>query len=479
MYSPFDKSLDELTLTDIQQLVDEKNPENWFIEYKSRIPISNGALDAVKIAKSVSSFANTKGGWIFWGIECTGNEPTALPGIDISGYVRFHDDISRIISSNVNPNPVFHFKDIPLTRGNIIFVIHVEESPTPPYITNQGIIYQRENNESKPIKDRYIIEKMNEKAEQYIASIEHFSEFDLGETKGESDGNASHLELYLFPKPFDYHLFKDFHKTSFFDSVCGCFFGGNSFSFDLGEEKKEISITLGFNSIYATNDSIIVRAINDKNLIYKTTTVELFNNGNLKVTLPLFDFSAASAPDYYGDSKLLRYLLDKYCPEKEVSQVMPGFGNSLPYHLPPRRQRPETDFSSHIRLIDGGNLVLSIMAVVTIYEKILLDNGFEKDVALGMRARISNVWRKFVFFDGEDYLEKIKRYNFPLIPRNDLEIPTFKNAKNYEFHFNEGNLAFLISTFIINGLGLPDPGSISYVELIKSAVARFEGTKRT
>ena len=90
-----------------------------------------------------------------------------------------------------------------MDTSEIVFIIQVEESPTPPYINCQGIIYQRENNESKPIKERYIIEKLNEKTLNYYNSIERFSVFDLGITKGQSKSQQSFLELYLFPQPFD------------------------------------------------------------------------------------------------------------------------------------------------------------------------------------------------------------------------------------------------------------------------------------
>lgn len=476
MYSPFDKDIDQLELSDLQKLIDEKISENWFIEYKSRIPITGNSLDGIKIAKSVSSFANTKGGWIFWGIECSGNEPTAIIGVDLSGYERFQDDVSRVITSNINPVPVFHFKEIKLEGNTIVFIILVEESPIPPYVTNQGIIYQRENNESKPIRDRYIIEKMNEKAQQYNASIEDFSQFELGETKGEADSNLSQLELFLFPKPFGYENFKDFHKTSFFEMVSECFFNGNEFSFELGEEKKVIRITMGFNSIYTTNDSIVIRAINSKNMIFKTPTIELFRNGNLKATVPIFDFGPKNIPDHYENSLVLKYLLDKHFPEGDVPQYGRNYLSRIDPNLPPIRQRVENDFSRHIRFIDGGSLVLSIMMIVTIYEKILQDGGFNMSIPLGMRTRITNVWRKFVFFEGKDYLDKIKRYNIPLIPKSELEIPAFKNGSNYEFRFDEGSLAFLISTFILHGIGIPDPEGISYKELIKSAVSKFEGS---
>ncbi|HXS37860.1 MAG TPA: ATP-binding protein [Flavipsychrobacter sp.] len=220
-YNPFNKELSELTEQDLIPLIENEICEGWYIEYKRDVPKSNShKLDNIKISKSISSFANTKGGWIFWGITCDEkNKPISIDGVDVTEYRNLDDQLSQVINSNISPRPMYHFKKIELANKNTVLVIQVEESPTPPYITSQGIIYQRENNESKPIKDRYIIEKLNEKTSSYYQSIEHFSNFKLTQTRGQSDWNQTYLELYLFPLPFDNFFFKQFSTSEFFKEV--------------------------------------------------------------------------------------------------------------------------------------------------------------------------------------------------------------------------------------------------------------------
>jgi len=136
-YNPFNKKIQDIDKNDLDSLINRSISEGWYIEYKSNYPSSNGNLDNQKIAKSISSFANTKGGWIFWGIESDKyNRPTNVCGLDISKFNNFQDQISQIISSNINPIPIFHFKQIDLEKDKIVLIIQVEESPIPPYITS-------------------------------------------------------------------------------------------------------------------------------------------------------------------------------------------------------------------------------------------------------------------------------------------------------------------------------------------------------
>ena len=59
-YNPFSKHLDDLEPSDLSILRDVA--EGWYVEYKIAVPSPNS------IAKSISSFANTYGGWLFYGV---------------------------------------------------------------------------------------------------------------------------------------------------------------------------------------------------------------------------------------------------------------------------------------------------------------------------------------------------------------------------------------------------------------------------
>ena len=480
-YNPFDKELLGLTEADLAQLIDKEISEGWYVEYKRDVPrLNTNKLDNLKIAKSVSSFANTKGGWIFWGITCDDkNKPVSIDGITISEFRNFDDQISQIINSNISPQPIYHLRKMSLPNENELIIIQVEESPTPPYITSQGIIYQRENNESKPIKDRYIIEKLNERTTSYYEAIERFCNFDLPETKGQADWNQTYLELYVFPLPFDGFTFKEFYSSEFFKEVAVRFYQNVEVNLKIDDETientKQIDLNLGFNSIYSSEGSLIVRPLRDKNLIYKSTTVELFENGNLKFFIPIYEFDTQNIPEHYRNSNTINYLLDKYSPYETVKQHAYGMyrGNS-DYKLPDITQRSSSDFVNHIKFIDGIELILTILIIVSKYKAVLTDNNFDLQSKIGFRARITDCWRKFVFFDDDDYLEKIKLYNIPISPKNEIEIPEFKKGNAYITSLADDYAYFQIARFILEGIGLPDSQTISFSEIIKKGLERMK-----
>lgn len=477
-YSPFEKEINQLDENELNKLITNSIGEGWYIEYKEDVPKKNQNIDSNKIAKSISAFANTKGGWLFFGVKSNDkNIATELCGIDLNFYNNFPDQLSQIISSNITPKPSYHFKAIQLLNGNSVFIIKVDESPIPPYITSQGIIYQRENNACNPVKERYIIEKLNEKAQEYYESIERFCTMDYGQTKGQSDSSQSYLELYLFPLPYNDFKFLDFRSSDFFTKVAVRFYQSVDCIFeDELMKKTTLPLNLGFNSIYTSQNSIIIRPLTNENIIYKTTTVELFRNGSLKFLIPLTEFTIDNAPKYYNKSETLEYLKDKYSPFETVKQY--GYGYGLTENFPEVTQRKNTDFVRHIKMIDGVELIYAILILIAKYRAILEDNDFDLKREIGFRGRVTNSWRKCIFFDDLEYLEKIKIYNLPVAPKNEIEIPIFLKGNYYSVSIKESSTFLSIATLILQAIGLPDTFAINFENIINGGLSRFDAKNK-
>ena len=77
-YTPFNKTINEPDETDILGILRGVS-EGWYVEYKSELPKIRD------VAKSLSSFANQYGGWLFIGVEEDKKSKTAagFPGTDI------------------------------------------------------------------------------------------------------------------------------------------------------------------------------------------------------------------------------------------------------------------------------------------------------------------------------------------------------------------------------------------------------------
>ena len=75
-----DKPLDEIVAADLQRLVDNAVPEGRRLEYKEQLP-GGTHEDKKEFLADVSSFANSTGGDLFFGIveQRDGNKPTGVP----------------------------------------------------------------------------------------------------------------------------------------------------------------------------------------------------------------------------------------------------------------------------------------------------------------------------------------------------------------------------------------------------------------
>ncbi|MGN0655508.1 MAG: helix-turn-helix domain-containing protein, partial [Ruminiclostridium sp.] len=116
MFSINNKSWDKLRFSDITKMLASDDDENFFIEFKSDKESNS------KLAKEVSAFANTYGGYIFLGIN---DDKT------IGGCVQWNEQrIHNTIYNGVSPIPSFAVKKF-RNNGLVVLVIKIEEGRTP------------------------------------------------------------------------------------------------------------------------------------------------------------------------------------------------------------------------------------------------------------------------------------------------------------------------------------------------------------
>ena len=133
------KEWDKLNPSDIEKLIAEQDfEESFYFEFKDDRTTSK------KIAKEVSAFANTFGGYIFIGITDDKN---------IEGCSEWNEQrIHATIYDSITPTPSFDVKKFTCSN-KIVYVIKIEEGAEPPYITSSGQIFERVSSSSQPIKD--------------------------------------------------------------------------------------------------------------------------------------------------------------------------------------------------------------------------------------------------------------------------------------------------------------------------------------
>ncbi|MCY3627481.1 MAG: ATP-binding protein [Gammaproteobacteria bacterium] len=174
MYSPFSKPADQLVAKDLADLMNL--PEGWFIEYKREM------IKLEKIAKSFAAFANTHGGWLFFGIadpERT-SEAEMFPGVPKTDIPINRQQIVQAVSQYNNPTPSFNIcaLDGPCTEINLdedcsIIAVQVSYSHRTPHIHSDGRIYMRTSDHSEPVPqtDRFKLDLLWQRGEEVRENV--------------------------------------------------------------------------------------------------------------------------------------------------------------------------------------------------------------------------------------------------------------------------------------------------------------------
>jgi hypothetical protein len=139
------KVLDEITETDLQALVTAGVAERKTIEYKRELPPGNDAAKKEFLA-DVSSFANTVGGDLLYGVTDNNGIPAAIPGVQVGDQDEETRRLDQIILSGLDPRIQHTTRAARLGSGSYVFIIRIEHSWYGPHrvvFKNDGKFYAR------------------------------------------------------------------------------------------------------------------------------------------------------------------------------------------------------------------------------------------------------------------------------------------------------------------------------------------------
>ena len=168
-YSPFNRAISDLQPADLAIL--ETVSEGWHVEDKSEL------VSARALAKAVSAFANTYGGWLFLGVkERSKDDPVAdaFPGLPDRGLDGALQRLRHSAAEYLNPTPHFEEKilrgpciEIGLAGARSVVAIEVPQSYTAPHVHKDGRIYRRvaDGSEPKPETDRFVLDELWRRAQ--------------------------------------------------------------------------------------------------------------------------------------------------------------------------------------------------------------------------------------------------------------------------------------------------------------------------
>lgn len=126
------KSLNETTEADLLALISNGVPEGRTLEYKRELP-SNSDSDKKEFLADASSFANTAGGDLIFGIVEAGGLPTQISGVQAADLDLEVRRLDSILGAGLSPRIRYAIKTVTTAGGLRLPIIRVERSWVGPH----------------------------------------------------------------------------------------------------------------------------------------------------------------------------------------------------------------------------------------------------------------------------------------------------------------------------------------------------------
>ena len=176
------------TLKEIEWLIDNKFREGKTLEYKGAMEFKKDHGKMVEdLSITVSSFANSIGGIIIYGIKEKRNDAHKMgiaekvewiPESDMTGQ-----RLSHLLDQHIQyPIEKLQIRVItnPTSSGTAIFVVHVPESPRAPHMAFDKKYHRRTNDGTKPMEHDEVLDLMFRRQRPDLSPFIHSIDHELG-----------------------------------------------------------------------------------------------------------------------------------------------------------------------------------------------------------------------------------------------------------------------------------------------------------
>lgn len=147
----FGRPIESITEKDLQRLIDDQVPEGKSIEYKLELNLEKGD-DKKEFLHDVTSFANTAGGHLLFGVEPDGDRAVDLPGIVAppEEQDRIKQRIENLLRDSVGPRlPSVQPWFVKLASGNHVLVLRIVQSWAGPHMVSTSWKFFARNSTGK------------------------------------------------------------------------------------------------------------------------------------------------------------------------------------------------------------------------------------------------------------------------------------------------------------------------------------------
>ncbi|MCX4067533.1 ATP-binding protein [Pseudomonas sp. S1Bt30] len=437
-YSPFTKSFNDIKTEDLLALRDVN--EGWYVEYKQAISKSTA------IAKSISAFANSYGGWIFYGIKEHSKENSVAGefiGIENS---ELDAALQKIRQAVANMSPACHFETktlygpceaIGLKPDRAIVCLVVPQSIEAPHVHSGGYIYRRVADGSEPVPetDRYMVEKLFDRSKTTIGHYKKWHDNDPEFSKGES--NSPFLRIMIKPNLWELPR--------------------SDFTFNLDSVKEILgavtgrAICLPFDTIYPRAGGIIARQCKDNNPTNLSITWDLQSDLTSDITIPL-----------------------NWCNGNihDIRAFLHGYKQTAPFVEKLESTKIETT-----SVVDLNHLHHVLFGIVEAQRALQKKAGWPLDFHL--KIKLLNVWRTIPFLDVPHFIKNIDKNGIPMCLTSNVTAPPGYHPETFahvEDHSNgESNNSEIIIQTLFSFAPIADAYGIPILNMILAKHTEEDG----
>jgi hypothetical protein len=389
-YSPFGRPITALASADLANLF--QTAEGWYVEYKQECP------NAAAVAKSVSAFGNTYGGWLFLGVqELSKEHPVAgaFPGIARDDVDATLQRLRKAVADHLNPTPHFETRvlwgpeeQVGLAADRAVVCVWIPNSPYAPHVHKSGQIYRRvsDSSEPKPENDRFVLDQLWRRGDDI--KRQHKEWYEADPEFAEHEKAVPYVRLMLIADPWaqrDIWIESD-------DQVRSA----------LGHSSGVSAIP--FDNVYTSGDGFVGRQLKGNDPSNLTLTWRVRRNLKSDVLIPL--------PLYRADT-----------PNGLLSSLKG-------YKYPSRFLSVLNQYTCrNVRVVDLNYLFNILIGVAEVQERLCRVAGWTESYFF--KVKLLNSWRTLPFVDVPGILERYASFGPPMCLDSVCSLPRQIGPEHY------------------------------------------------